>query len=105
MPAPSINNIQHAIEHIYPLVAEYKMEKKIKKPPAQPKLQYMPKYRNPIQQNRGYVYDSDEDEEDFGMSGEEEYDSEDYDTDDYWEKPTKPINQRDYNNYNLKELQ
>ena len=88
------------------------MEKVIKKPHTQPKLKYMPKYRNPMQQNRWYVYD-DEDEEDFGKSGEEEYDSEDYDTDDYWEKLIKPINwentlpinQRDYNNYNLKELQ
>ena len=60
---------------------QYKSEKIVKAPSqSAQRLQYMPKYRNPMQQqNRACMYDSDEydddDEEEFGSS--EDYDSDD----------------------------
>ena len=81
--APSVHNVQCAIEHIYPLVAQYRMDDnvvtKAEEGRIQPQMHLMPSRRNIKSRKKrtapsNYEYDSDN--SDFmSDTSEDEYDS------------------------------
>lgn len=71
--APSVENVQLAIEHIFPLVSKYQMEKnKVRDGEVvHSKMHLMPSRRGPpVSRPRGRRYEDDSDESDMDSSAE-----------------------------------